>query len=123
MLILLHKVTSVCICVVVLIIHNQLMLWFNAGPMPETVEDFWQMIWDQKIKTIVMLTKLMEGDKPKCEQYWPENVGDSINPKPSLVVTYVDLQMFADYKFRTIQVKSVRILLFKKGCAFAIVVA
>ena len=80
--------------------------------MPDTVEDFWQMIWDQKVKTIVMLTKLMEGDKPKCEQYWPDKVGDNINPKPSLEVTYANLQMFADYQLRTLQVKSVRMLLY-----------
>ena len=82
--------------------------------MPETVGDFWQMIWDQKIKTIVMLTKLMEGDKPKCEQYWPDKVGDSIKPKPSLEVTYVDQQMFADYELRTLQAKSVRMLLYTR---------
>ena len=79
--------------------------------MPGTVQDFWQMIWDQKIKTVVMLTKLMEGSKMKCEQYWPNNVGDSTNPKPSLVVTLVQQQMFAEYELRTLQVKSVRILL------------
>ena len=88
------------------------MLWFNAGPMPETIGDFWQMIWDQKVKTIVMLTKLMEGDKPKCEQYWPDRVGGSINPKSSLVVTYVDIQMFAEYQLRKLQVKFVRMLLY-----------
>ena len=83
--------------------------------MPETVQDFWQMIWDQKSQTIVMLTKLTEGNKTKCEKYWPDNVGEHISPKPSLTITLVQLQMFADYEFRTLQVKSVRVLLCK-GC-------
>ena len=81
----------------------------NAGPMPGTVGDFWQMIWEQKVKTVVMLTKLMEGNKPKCEQYWPNKVGESINPKPSLAVTFVRVQIFADYEIRLLRVKSVRI--------------
>ena len=98
------------------------MLWFNAGPMPGTIEDFWQMIWDQKVKTVVMLTKLVEGDKFKCEQYWPDKVGGSINPKPSLVVTCVGLQIFAHYQLRTLQVKFVRVLLYNKDCTFANVV-
>ena len=79
--------------------------------MPETIEDFWQMIWDQKVRTVVMLTKLMEGNKNKCEQYWPNNIGESTNPKLSLTVTLVQLQMFADYELRIMQVKSVRMLL------------
>ena len=77
--------------------------------MPGTIGDFWQMIWDQKVQTIVMLTKLMEGNKPKCEQYWPSKTGESTNPKPSLQVTFVQAQTFADYEIRVLQVKSVRI--------------
>lgn len=42
------------------------------GPLPGTVLDFWQMIWQEKVSTIVMLTGLVEQNKPKCEQYWPE---------------------------------------------------
>ena len=33
------------------------------GPLQRTVDDFWQMVWDQKVSVIVMLTKCMEGTK------------------------------------------------------------
>ncbi|XP_056179990.1 receptor-type tyrosine-protein phosphatase kappa-like isoform X3 [Falco biarmicus] len=42
------------------------------GPLPGTVVDFWQMVWQEKISVIVMLTGLVEQNKTKCEQYWPE---------------------------------------------------
>ncbi|XP_015132969.2 receptor-type tyrosine-protein phosphatase kappa isoform X2 [Gallus gallus] len=42
------------------------------GPLPGTVVDFWQMVWQEKISVIVMLTGLVEQNKVKCEQYWPE---------------------------------------------------
>ncbi|XP_054034732.1 receptor-type tyrosine-protein phosphatase epsilon [Dryobates pubescens] len=42
------------------------------GPLPGTVVDFWQMVWQEKTSVIVMLTGLVEQNKNKCEQYWPE---------------------------------------------------
>ncbi|NXN96504.1 PTPRK phosphatase, partial [Rhinopomastus cyanomelas] len=42
------------------------------GPLPGTVVDFWQMVWQEKTSVIVMLTGLVEQNKIKCEQYWPE---------------------------------------------------
>ena len=33
------------------------------GPTPETITDFWQMIWDVRPAVIVMLTKVFENGK------------------------------------------------------------
>ncbi|ROL41585.1 Receptor-type tyrosine-protein phosphatase epsilon [Anabarilius grahami] len=41
-------------------------------PKPETVGDFWRMVWEQKSTTIVMLTNTRERKEEKCYQYWPE---------------------------------------------------
>ena len=41
------------------------------APKETTLEDFWQMIIDNSIVNIVMLTKLVENGKKKCEPYFP----------------------------------------------------
>ncbi|XP_072890162.1 receptor-type tyrosine-protein phosphatase H-like [Hemitrygon akajei] len=45
----------------------------TQGPLPNTVVDFWRMIWEQKSEVIVMLTKCAEQNQNKCEQYWPKD--------------------------------------------------
>ncbi|XP_046583117.1 receptor-type tyrosine-protein phosphatase kappa-like isoform X1 [Haliotis rubra] len=44
----------------------------TQGPRPTTITDFWRMVWQEDVTQIVMLTKLMEVNKKKCERYWPD---------------------------------------------------
>nr|XP_022305244.1 receptor-type tyrosine-protein phosphatase epsilon-like [Crassostrea virginica] len=48
------------------------------GPKQNTVNDFWKMIWQENVDSIVMLTNLKEGDKVKCYKYWPDG-NDSLS--------------------------------------------
>ncbi|XP_078263955.1 receptor-type tyrosine-protein phosphatase C isoform X6 [Rhinoraja longicauda] len=41
------------------------------GPKEETADDFWKMVWEQKVTVVVMVTRCEEGKRPKCAQYWP----------------------------------------------------
>ncbi|XP_070570607.1 uncharacterized protein [Ptychodera flava] len=41
------------------------------SPLEETVDDFWRMVWQEKVSTIVMMTQCVEGGKAKCHPYWP----------------------------------------------------
>ncbi|XP_078676951.1 receptor-type tyrosine-protein phosphatase gamma-like isoform X19 [Branchiostoma floridae x Branchiostoma belcheri] len=54
-------------------------------PLPDTVKDFWQMIWDQNSPAVVMLSKPDENDN--LPSYWPSK------DKPMECVTFkVSLQ-------------------------------
>ncbi|XP_077114504.1 receptor-type tyrosine-protein phosphatase epsilon isoform X1 [Ranitomeya variabilis] len=67
------------------------------GPKPETMNDFWRMIWEQKSATIVMLTNLKERKEDKCHQYWPDQ-GCWIYG--SIRVSVEDVIVLVDYTIR-----------------------
>jgi receptor-type tyrosine-protein phosphatase R len=43
----------------------------TQGPLLDTVSDFWTMVWAEHSPAIVMITKLWENGRPKCEAYFP----------------------------------------------------
>ncbi|XP_048748561.2 receptor-type tyrosine-protein phosphatase mu-like isoform X3 [Ostrea edulis] len=42
------------------------------GPKKTMIKDFWRMMWQGNIKTVVMLTNIVENGKNKCSRYWPD---------------------------------------------------
>ncbi|CAH1105438.1 unnamed protein product [Psylliodes chrysocephalus] len=44
----------------------------TQGCLPSTIADFWQMVWQENCRVIVMTTKETERGKNKCARYWPE---------------------------------------------------
>ncbi|KHJ93274.1 Protein-tyrosine phosphatase [Oesophagostomum dentatum] len=48
------------------------------APLTTTLEEWWKMVDEQHVVLIVMLCKLVEMSKVKCERYWPSEVGKSL---------------------------------------------
>ncbi|ESO00607.1 hypothetical protein HELRODRAFT_82988, partial [Helobdella robusta] len=46
----------------------------SQNPLPNTVADFWTMVWQNDVTCIVMLTDNFENGKMKCCLYWPDDV-------------------------------------------------
>nr|AAB91460.1 receptor tyrosine phosphatase [Hirudo medicinalis] len=75
----------------------------TQGPMAETSVDFWRMVWERQSPVIVMMTKLEERGRVKCDQYWPSRGSESYG---SLQVNLVDVIELATYTMRTFQMSS-----------------
>lgn len=44
----------------------------TIGPLPNTLVDFWRMIWETEVTVIIMACNESESGKYKCESYWPQ---------------------------------------------------
>ncbi|XP_064626554.1 uncharacterized protein LOC135487103 [Lineus longissimus] len=42
----------------------------SQGPVPASVADMWEMIWQEKVAKVVMLTGFWESSKEKCSRYF-----------------------------------------------------
>ncbi|KAJ3605309.1 hypothetical protein NHX12_027358 [Muraenolepis orangiensis] len=78
------------------------------GPLPTTLGDFWQMVWEQKSNVIAMMTQEVEGGKVKCQRYWPDTPGTSEMVDGRLQVTLVKDQYLDNFVIRFIEVKDVQ---------------
>ncbi|XP_033029134.1 receptor-type tyrosine-protein phosphatase delta isoform X50 [Lacerta agilis] len=70
----------------------------TQGALPETFGDFWRMIWEQRGATVVMMTKLEERSRVKCDQYWPSRGTETYG---LIQVTLLDTVELATYCVRT----------------------
>ncbi|XP_064437623.1 receptor-type tyrosine-protein phosphatase H [Mirounga angustirostris] len=75
------------------------------GPLPQTVGDFWRLVWEQQSGTLVMLTNCVESRQVKCEHYWP------LDAKPCthghLQVTLEGEEVLEDWTVRDLKLQHV----------------
>ncbi|XP_013775548.1 receptor-type tyrosine-protein phosphatase epsilon-like [Limulus polyphemus] len=65
----------------------------TQGPKPNTVVDFWRMVWQEGVTLIAMVTNLVEKGKIKSDKYWP----DSTKKYGSVTVTLIKREVFAHF--------------------------
>lgn len=79
------------------------------GPLPTTVADFWQMAWEQSCAVIAMMTQEVEGEKIKCQRYWPDEVGKSTMIDNRLRLALVRLQQLKGFVVRVMELEDIHV--------------
>ncbi|XP_061600532.1 tyrosine-protein phosphatase non-receptor type 13 [Cololabis saira] len=79
------------------------------GPLPSTVQAFWQMIWENKSDIISMMTQEVERGRIKCHKYWPEKVGVPLDTGRHQL--HLENQQFLEY----FQIKLIRVVEIETG--------
>ncbi|XP_056138392.1 receptor-type tyrosine-protein phosphatase eta [Lampris incognitus] len=74
------------------------------GPLPCTVNEFWRMIWEKNVQTLVMLTRCNEQGRVKCERYWPSTT----KPFENITVTTTSEIPLEDWTIRDFDIKNVK---------------
>ncbi|XP_054888010.1 receptor-type tyrosine-protein phosphatase eta-like isoform X1 [Poeciliopsis prolifica] len=74
------------------------------GPLPATVNEFWRMIWEKNVQTLVMLTRCNEQGRVKCEQYWSPGT----KYYEEIVVTTTSEIQLEDWTIRDFDIKNVK---------------
>lgn len=82
------------------------------GPLPTTMGDFWQMVWEQKSNVIAMMTQEVEGGKVKCQRYWPDTPRTAEMVDDRLQLTLIKDQYLDNFVIRLFEVKDVQVDLF-----------
>ncbi|XP_060155612.1 tyrosine-protein phosphatase non-receptor type 13 isoform X8 [Globicephala melas] len=78
------------------------------GPLPTTVGDFWQMIWEQKSTVVAMMTQEVEGEKVKCQRYWPNVLGKTTMVSNRLRVALVRVQQLKGFVVRAMTLEDIQ---------------
>ncbi|XP_026951684.1 tyrosine-protein phosphatase non-receptor type 13 isoform X10 [Sagmatias obliquidens] len=78
------------------------------GPLPTTVGDFWQMIWEQKSTVIAMMTQEVEGEKVKCQRYWPNVLGKTTMVSNRLRLALVRVQQLKGFVVRAMTLEDIQ---------------
>jgi protein tyrosine phosphatase len=76
------------------------------GPKPNTSHDFWRMVLQDNVESIVMLTSLVENDKVKCHEYFPKLNGQIRFASVSITCKREEVQ--PTYIKRLLEVEKVR---------------
>lgn len=79
------------------------------GPLPTTVGDFWQMVWEQNSTVIAMMTQEVEGEKIKCQRYWPSILGTTTMANERLRLALLRMQQLKGFIVRVMALEDIQV--------------
>nr|XP_055209007.1 tyrosine-protein phosphatase non-receptor type 20 isoform X4 [Gorilla gorilla gorilla] len=77
----------------------------TQGPLLSTIDDFWQMVLENNLNVIAMITREIEGGIIKCYHYWPISLKKPLELKHFRVFleNYQILQYFIIRMFQVVE--------------------
>ncbi|XP_035502114.1 tyrosine-protein phosphatase non-receptor type 1-like [Scophthalmus maximus] len=76
----------------------------TQGPLPNTCGHFWEMVWEQRSRGVVMLNRVVEKGSVKCAQYWPQREErDAIFDDTGFKLTLVSEDVKSYYTVRQLE--------------------
>lgn len=83
----------------------------SQAPLKQSVHHFWQMVLEQKIEQIVMLTEFLYHDDQEelADLYWPTSVHETIVFENDISVTLLEEKNLLDHLEEYIQVRRFQI--------------
>lgn len=77
----------------------------TQAPIPNSINDFWRMVWENNCSLIVMLTKLEENGREKAEKYWPSTCKQERKKYGEITVSGISYRFFQDMIIRKFTMK------------------
>eukprot|EP00092_Neocalanus_flemingeri_P011524 GFUD01012419.1.p1 GENE.GFUD01012419.1~~GFUD01012419.1.p1 ORF type:complete len:975 (-),score=207.58 GFUD01012419.1:44-2638(-) len=78
----------------------------SQAPKPNTFAIFWQLVFEQKVHVIVMITDLVDGNKVKAHQYWPDMDSPTLQLEGGMKVEYLSHSYPGTYYHRKMRITS-----------------
>nr|XP_057906487.1 tyrosine-protein phosphatase non-receptor type 1-like [Doryrhamphus excisus] len=83
----------------------------TQGPLPNTCGHFWEMVWEQRSRGVVMLNRVIEKGSVKCAQYWPHREeGDAVFEDTNFKLTFVSEDIQSYYTVRHLELENLSTL-------------
>ncbi|XP_062854507.1 tyrosine-protein phosphatase non-receptor type 1 isoform X2 [Trichomycterus rosablanca] len=79
----------------------------TQGPLPNTCGHFWELVWEQRTRGVVMLNRVIEKGSVKCAQYWPQREErDAVFEDTNFKVTLVAEDVKSYYTVRQLELEN-----------------
>jgi protein tyrosine phosphatase len=73
------------------------------GPKFSTIKDFWRLIWQENVETVIMATNFFENKKRMCAEYWPQKL-NTLNEYGNMIIKLTKVEDFEHHDIREFEI-------------------